>query len=181
MKNISIVAMRMLAIYIIAMALSALPNYSYFIAVDLSNDSIGKAAVTSGIITVSINLIIGVLIWLYSIPLANLITKDLQILTQYNEEFSLQNIQIVAVSLVGLYILSSAIPSLVELAISYKFPATNPRYTRTLDVMGKMSAEIPVIDIVKIAVKLGLGFWLLLGSNGIIHSIRAFWAKGRSI
>jgi len=39
--------------------------------------------------------------------------------------------------------------------------------------------EIPVVDLVMVVVKLGLAFWLLLGSNGIVTDVRAVWAKGK--
>jgi hypothetical protein len=44
-----------------------------------------------------------------------------------------------------------------------------------------MKQEIPVVDFVKVAVKLGLGFWFLLGANGIAAIVRAVWAKGKTV
>jgi hypothetical protein len=38
-----------------------------------------------------------------------------------------------------------------------------------------------VVDFVKVAVKLGLGFWFLLGANGIVTALRAVWAKGKAV
>lgn len=179
-RDTTIIAVRLLALYvIIIMAVNPLLSYFSMIGfVNTGTDPMSRAVVLSGIIAGVLYLTIGIGLWLYSTSLANLITRDLSETTQSTEEFTLEGIQVVAVSIVGLIVLSSAIPALFKLIVSSQFPGTNPKYVRTIDAMGKMKAEIPVVDLVKVIVEMGLGFWFLLGSNGIVNAIRIFWAKG---
>ena len=159
----------------------ALPNYVGLLGYKSALDAASRAVIISAIIGMASGFIIGIVLWFYSTSLANLITKDLPKASPSKKEFTLAPIQVVAVSVVGLIILSSAIPELVEVIISYIFPAANPNFVRSLDIMGKLKVEIPVTTLVTIALKLGLGFWFLLGANGIVTVIREIWAKGKTM
>ena len=171
-KDIVIIAVRLLALYVIVMNVWHLPSYVSMIGLGLKEDPVGRAIAITGIIGLVSGFVIGIVLWFYSTSLANLITKDLPKASPSKKEFTLASIQVVAVSVVGLIILSSAIPALVEVIISYIFPTANPNYVRSLDIMGKMKAEIPISTLVTIALKLGLGFWFLLGAKGIVTVIR---------
>jgi hypothetical protein len=178
-KDIAIIAVRLLALYILLMTVEALPTYVSLFGWGAGADSFSRAMVISSIIAGVLNLIIGIGLWFYSTSLANLITKDLPPSSSSKKEFTLASVQTVAVSLIGVFILSSAIPAFFEIIISYIFPASNPSYTRTLGIGDKWKVEIPVTTLVRIALKLGLGFWFLLGANGIVTAIREIWAKSR--
>jgi hypothetical protein len=180
-NDFAIIAVRLLALYIIVMAVNSLPSYLSMIGSNITMDPTSRAFLLSSIIGTASHFIVGLGLWFYSTSLANLITKNLSEALQTAEDFTLDRIQVVAVSLIGLLVLSSAIPALFEVIVSYQFPETNPRYVRSISAMGKMKPEIPVVDFVMVAVKLVLGFWFLLGSNGIVGAVRAFWAKGKSI
>ena len=58
-----------------------------------------------------LNIIIGIGIWLYAKPIARMVVKDLPDDVQMTSKIRLANVHVVAVSLVWLFILSSAIPS----------------------------------------------------------------------
>ena len=178
-KNIAVIAVRMLALYIIVVNVLALLSYASMLGFDFAKDATFSASIISGIIGVALAFIIGIGLWYYSTSLANLIIKDLPTSSPSKKEFTLASVQTVAVSLIGLFILSSAIPDFLEVIISYIFPAANPNYTRTLDIAGNVKVKIPVITLVTIAFKLGLGFWFLLGAKGIVTAIREIWAKGK--
>lgn len=180
-NDLATIAVRLLALYIIVMAANTLPNYFSMIGSNISMDPTSRAVLLSGIIGTASHFVVGLGLWFYSTSLANLITKNLSETPQTAEDFTLDRIQVVAVSLVGLLVLSSAIPALFEVIVSYQFPEINPRFVRSISAMGKIKPEIPVVDLVKVGVKLGLGFWFLLGSNGVIGAVRAFWAKGKTI
>jgi hypothetical protein len=177
-KDFAIIAVRLLALYVIVLTAFSLPNYINFAGSNISADPTGRAVLLTGLIGLVLDLILGLGLWFYSPSLANLITKGLSEPPQIKEEFTLDRIQVVAVSLAGLFILSSAIPALFEVIVSYQFPETNPRYVRSISAMGKMKPEIPVVDLVMVGVKLGLGFWFLLGANGIVAVVRGVWAMG---
>ena len=180
-KDIAIIAVRLLALYIILLTVYNLPDYLGLIGLHLGQDALGRAFLIAHIVETVIKFIIGIALWFYAIPLANLITKDLSESSPSKKEFTLAHAQVVAVSLIGLFILSSAIPHFFEIIISYIFPAANPNYVRSLDIAGNKQVEIPITTLITVALKLGLGFWFLLGANGIVTAIRKIWAKGRSL
>jgi hypothetical protein len=180
-RDIAVIAIRLLALYIIVMAVNSLPAYIGMIGTDFRDDPTGRAVLLSGIVSLTLDFLVAFGLWFYSPSIAGLITKDQSDSPQPSEEFTLDRVQVVAVSLVGLLVLSSAIPAIFEVIFSYLYPDTNPRYVRSISAMGKMKPEIPIVDLVKVAVKLGLGFWLLLGANGIVALVRAAWAKGKTI
>ena len=178
-KDFAIIAVRLLALYIIMMTVYSLPIYLGMIGTYFSRDPMGKVALLTSVIGTALQLIMGLCLWLFSPSLADLITKGLSETAQTKEDFTLDRIQVVAVSMVGLLVLSSAIPELVKMIVSYLFPEINPQYVGSISLMGKIKPEIPVVDLVMVVVKLGLAFWLLLGSNGIVAAVRAIWAKGK--
>src|SRR4030042_2091231 len=176
-KDIAIIAVRLLALYIILVTVYNLPDYLGVMGLNLDHDALGRAFLITHIIGAVIKFIIGIALWYYSPSLANLITKNLPESSPSKKEFTLARVQVVTVSLVGLFILSSAIPAFLEVIISYIFPADNPNYIRSLDMAGNMKVEIPVTTVITVALKLGFGFWFLLGANGIVTVIREIWAK----
>jgi hypothetical protein len=180
-KDIAILAVRLLALYVIVMNVWALPSYVSMIGLGFREDPVGRAVAITGIVGLVSGFVVGIVLWFYSTSLGNLITKNLPEASRSAKEFTVGSVQVVAVSVVGLIILSSAIPALVEVIISSIFPEANPSYVRSLDIMGKMKVEIPVSTLVTIALKLGLGFWFLLGAKGIVTVIRGVWAKGKSM
>jgi hypothetical protein len=180
-RDFAIIAIRLLALYIVVMTVNSLPAYLGLIGTDFRGDPTGKAVLLSGIVGTALHFVMALCLWFYSPSIADIVTKGLSETAQPSEEFTLDRIQVVAVSLIGLFVLSSAIPGLFEVIFSYLYPETNPRYVRSINAMGKMKPEIPVVDFVKVAVKLGLGFWFLLGANGIVAVVRAVWAKGKTV
>jgi hypothetical protein len=168
-----------LALYVIVLTVFSMPNYLNFAGSNISADLTGRAVLLTGIIGLALDFILGLVLWIYSPSIADLITKDLTEPQQIKEEFTLDRIQTVAVSLAGLFVLSSAIPAFFVMMASYFFPEINPRYVQSISVMGKAKAEIPLTDLVNVFVKLGLGFWFLLGANGIVTFVRSVWAKGK--
>ena len=178
-KDIAILAVRLLALYIMLLTVYALPDYVGMMNLNFYDDALARAVLTTHIIGAVIKFCIGIALWIFSIPLANLITKDLPKASPSKKEFTLAPIQMIAVSVVGLIILSSAIPALVEVIISYIFPAANLNYVRSLDIAGNMKVEIPVIDLVTIAIKLVLGFWFLLGAKVLLQLLGRFGQKGK--
>ena len=108
-KDIAIIAVRLLALYVIVMNVYALPNYVGLLGYKSALDAASRAVIISAIIGMASGFIIGIVLWFYSTSLANLITKDLPKASPSKKEFTLAPIQVVAVSVVGLIILSSAI------------------------------------------------------------------------
>ena len=180
-KDIAVIAVRLLALYILVILLNSLPAYLGMIGTNFRSDPMGKAILLSGLVSLTLNFILVSVLWFYSASIADLITRDMSEPAQPSEEFALDRVQVVAVSLVGLLVLSSAIPALFEVIFSYLFPESNPKYTLSVIGLDRRKPVIPVVDLVKVAVKLGLGFWLLLGANGIVALVRGVREKGKTV
>lgn len=86
-------------------------------------------------------------------------------------ELSISSIQTSALSILGFFILSNAIPQLPHILTVVIFPETNSSFPSTVYGLGSQKTLIPWDDIVYLAVRLGLGFWFIFGSSGILYYI----------
>jgi len=126
-KDFAIIAVRLMALYIIVMTAYTLPSYLGMIGSSYVRDPEGRAVLLASVIGTAFHLIMGLCLWFFSPPLAGLVTRELPESAQRSEEFTLDHVQVVAVSMVGLFVLSSAIPDLFKMMVSYLFPEINPR------------------------------------------------------
>jgi hypothetical protein len=175
-KAISILAVRLIGLYCIVLAISPLPGTLSLLPSNL-NDPAGLAVVIAAIISTIWSLLIGMGLWYWSVRLGGIIAGDL-LGSPAGREFPLEAVQTIAVSLVGLFVLTSAVPDLFSLIISWLFPKSNPRYMLTFGLRGQVEAEIPIADFLKVGIELAMGFWLLLGSRGVVAVVKAVWKKG---
>ena len=74
---------------------------------------------------------------------------------------SLADIQTVAFTVVGLFLLATALPEMVNVIVIFF----------TLWVVG--SKPTLIHNIIALFLKVGLGLWLLLGSRGFVNFIRS--------
>ncbi len=102
-------------------------------------------------------LICGGLLWYLASYLASSVFKSS--LSENEPNASLADIQRIAFMVVGLFLIASALPELVNIVIT----------SLTLWVIGGKPVLIKLIIV--FFLKVGLGFWLLLGSHGIIKLI----------
>jgi hypothetical protein len=174
-KAIAILAVRLIGLYWIVLAISALPGSLSILSSNI-NDPTSFAVVIATVISTIWSLLIGIGLLYWSIRLGGLIAGDFQ-LNSTEGEFPLESVQTIAVSLVGLFVLTSAVPDLFSLVTSWLFPKSNPRYMHTFGLRGEIKAEIPLVDLLKVVIELVMGFWLLLGSRSIVALVRAAWKK----
>ena len=174
-KAITILAVRLIGLYCIVLAISTLPGNLSMISSNL-NDPTSRAVFIAGTISTIWSLLVGVGLWYFSIPLGRLIAGKLPS-ASVEREFPLESVQKIAVSLFGLFVLTSAVPDLFCLIISWLFPKINPRYVYSFGLHGETKAEIPLVDLLKVGIQLVMGFWLLLGSHSLVTAIRSAWKK----
>jgi hypothetical protein len=179
-KDIAIVAIRLLAIYIIIMAISALPHYLGMFLSLSSSDAFGKSSLLGMLAASLVHILIGFGLWFYSQPIATLVIKDLPEDIPANTESRLNNIQSVAVSILGLFVLSSAIPSMAKLIVIVISPSSSIEYGYSIDALGRHSNNIPFAELAKQIVSFCLGLWFFFGSRGIVAFIKTIWGKGKS-
>ena len=100
-------------------------------------------------------LLCGGLLWFIAPLLASSISRST--VSEDNSATSLLSIQMVAFSVIGLYMLADSLPTLVRATIWY-FIMTGSRSPLAGDIIGSL-------------VKIVLGLWLLFGSRGIVKFI----------
>jgi hypothetical protein len=162
-RDITIIAVRIMALYFIVLYGLALLNNAITLGLHGTEYAASGEVKLSDIIGLTPGFIIGIVLWFCSTPLTKLITKDLSNASPSKKEFTLAGVQVVAVSMFGLLILSYSIPSFF---LKFIF------ITRI---------STPVLTFIPDAINLGLGFLLLLGAKGIVTAIRKIWAKGKTI
>ena len=125
-------------------------------------------------------LLIASLVWIYAKRLATFITRDLGNDVITLEETNYELIQAIGFSILGMYLLIHAIPATVRIIASYAFPAPNNKYD-VIVLPHSYKVKIPLPDILSVVVQVGLGLWLLLGSQKIASFIKSGWSKGRTL
>lgn len=101
----------------------------------------------------------GILLWYIAPRLASSVFKSSTIENEPNA--SLSDIQAVAFSVVGIFLLASSIPEIVKIIVIYN----------TMWAVG--SKEVLIQAIIVLSIKMILGLWLLLGSRGLVKFIRS--------
>lgn len=116
----------------------------------------------SGIIMIST----AILLWIFADKLSKAIVKDGPENIE-NNEIDYQKIAIIAFTVIGLFVLTKAVPELVRISIldnllvssQLGYKETKPH----MDTIARIIGE---------TIKVGLGLWLLLGAKGIFNGIK---------
>jgi hypothetical protein len=177
-KTIATLVVRLMGLYGIILSIIRIPGNISLLFMN-PHDPTTRAIVTAELVSSVWHLLLGVGLWYWSTSLGNLLGRDVSD-THVKRECTLENLQTVAVSLFGIFVLTVAIPDLLNLIVSWLFPKANPRYTMTLGLHGETKAEIPIMDFLRVGIQLVMGFWLLLGSQGLVAWIRTVWKKART-
>ena len=181
-RDVVVVAVRLLALYVVFELAKDLPGQiAGIILFPAETDAVGIAVLISGLVRNATRVAIGMCLWFWSFPIANAVCRGLNETPSDAKGVPLVEVQIVAVSVLGLFILSEALSGLANLITTQLFPRTNPRYVYSLELNGKASAQIPLADWAQYGLKTILGFWLLFGSNGIVSVVRTFWERGKTL
>ncbi len=180
-KLLVIVGVRLFALWIGFNAAVTLPNQIGMYLSSGEGNWFTKVATLSGIIYGFVYLAAGAAMWKYSVKIADVVMKGLPENSQFDSEMSFENNYKVAASVLGLFILSSAVPSAIILVVSYLFPESNPKYIKTFDLHGTKVAEIPAVDYLTVALRLGIGAWLFLGSESFSKVLKGIWGKDKII
>ncbi len=178
-RHLVVVAVRLFALYIMFNAAVMLPNQIGLYLSSGTSNWFTKVASLSGVIYSFVFFAAGVLMWKHSIRITDVVVRDLPENAEFNSEVSFENNYKIAASVLGLFILTSAVPAAVILIISYLYPESNPRYIKTLDLHGSKAAEIPLVDYLSTVLQLGIGTWLFIGSESFVNGLKSIWKKSR--
>ncbi len=159
-REIATLSFKVLSLYAFIKAidkLSSLINYMYkyrLSEVGILNFMIFAAPVL-------LLLLCGGILWFIAPLLASSISKSTA--AEDNSAASLLSIQMVAFSVVGLYMLADSLPAVVRSIIWH--------FTTASHSMGERSPLVG--DIIGSLVQIVLGLWLLFGSRGLVNFINS--------
>jgi hypothetical protein len=159
-KEVAILSFKVLSIYAFIRVIETLPYVLY----SLFGNADRKILISNFLIIIIpplLLLLCGVLLWYMASSLASSLYNSVAI--ENEPHASLRDIQSVAFSVVGLFLLASSLPRIVSSIVIF--------YTMwTTEVVGKHAL---IESIIVSLLKISLGLWLLLGSRGLVKFIRS--------
>ena len=164
-KEIATLSFKMLSLYAFISAIDKLPRIFYSMS---HNDLRGPGMINFVMAAVPPLLLVicGMLLWFMAPLLAVSIFKSTVSENEPNASFV--DIQTIAFSVAGLYVLASALPNLVESVSMYYIIVSHTTEG------GAPLGETIIVLMLKIA----LGFWLFFGSRSIVKFIRSRQHRG---
>ena len=117
----------------------------------------------AGVVTI----LLAMALWAFSDKLSKAIVKDIPE-NMEGSEVDYNKIAIIAFTVTGLHILTKATPELIKTVLTHTLQQSSQlNYKETI-----MSTDA-IVRIIGEIVKIVLGFWLLLGSEGIFRAVKA--------
>ena len=170
-KSITIVAIRLIAIYLGLSALSSrLPALGSYFTGSNSSDALLMAVLIAGY---GLLYLAGcAILWPLAPKITNAICKGFHQEQTPTTELNIANAQIAVLSILGFYILSLAVPSLVRIMTAVTFPSYNSKFNViSHGLNSELTTIIPWSDISFLIVRLAIGIWLVIGSTGIVNLV----------
>ena len=162
MKNreIAILSFKVLSIYAFIAAIDKSHYFLYYLVYGNQLDIPDKFNIVLTSIPPLLLALCGAILWFAAPLLATSIFKPT--VPEDGSQASLANIQMVAFSVVGLFILATGLPDLVNVVAVMLTSASIQGGARSM-----------IHNIVVLVLKIALGLWLLLGSHGLVRFIRS--------
>lgn len=185
-KEIAILALRITSLYFAILTLAQitpfLSSLPFLFPSDYSADSTDlgtKTFLFSGILSLLVYFLAAGGLWRYAPKLADLILPGPPGQSPEPREMDLHSIEVFCISLLGLFILASAVPSLARIVFAAVWPQLDTAYNLTSTFAGERKVLIPYSEIISLVVKLAIGFWFTIGSAGILGLIKRVRELGR--
>jgi hypothetical protein len=97
-----------------------------------------------------------------------------------DNEFSVSTVLTCGLIILGFFVLSDALPSLVRIVIAVLKPSLDDNFSQVIaNATGTRKAIIPWSDIIAMIVRVAFGIWLILGSCGIVAFLKKVRYAGR--
>ena len=173
-----IIALLLIALYLFVLGMTGAPSaiFAIFSASDLNSK---LTAVVFGSYTV-LYLFAWLILWFYAPKAAKLVEKDIPHSEVHETELSVPNVMSLGLVFLGFYVISNAIPSLVQIIIAYIAPAYDTEFEKTIATFsGEYTANVPWSNIASLITQLAFSAWLILGSKGIVSFIMKVRFTGR--
>ena len=182
-KDFTIVALRLMAIYLALTGLSSLmPTFGMAITAFFDNfDSNSQLLIIVGSSFGIFYLIACGILWPLAPKMAAVIERDLQPEEKEKYDFNYSSCLVIGLTLLGFIILSDAIPTLVKIITAILLPSFDNNYVKILtNLNGKQTTIIPWSEIIYLITQLIIGAWFVLGSSGIVTFLKKVRYAGRS-
>ena len=181
-KAVTVVAIRIIALYLGLTALSSiLPVLGSIASFFSSGNESDALFVTAMVTTYGLFYLVGcAILWPLAPKITDCICRGSLFEPSTETELNTKNLQVAALSILGFLVLSGAIPEMVRILAAVFFPTFNSEYPMIANGMGGGKTPIiPWSDIIYLTVRLCLGVWFVLGSSGIIYFIQKVRNAGR--
>jgi len=172
--DIAILACKILGLYTMVEALLSLSITSTSV-MGFFSDPHQSPYIAGYIGSLVLHLVFGVLIWIYADFLAGRITAVMQIPETTHQAIGIGDAQKLAISLLGLFVLTHAIPKLTESLTQIFFEALG--LTGLVNPLRTHEKWVPVVAN---SVECAVGLWLLTKAEGLVVWLRRFREAGLS-
>ena len=182
-KDFTIIALRLMAIYLALSGLSSLlPTLGLAISTFFQNfDSNSQLMTIIGSSYGILYLIACGFLWPLAPKIAAFIEKDLQPEENEKLELNYTSCLTIGLTLLGFIVLSGAIPTLVKVVTAVLLPSFDTNYAKVLSrINGDKITIIPWSEILHLIVELFIGVWFVFGSSGIITFLKKVRYAGRN-
>ncbi len=155
-SEIAILSFKVLSIYAVIQSIYQVYNFLYFLSYQKQLETGEKYNLLLAFIPSLLMILCAIILWFGAPILASKIFKDDK--QKIDTSSSYGNLQSVAFSVVGLFLLSTSLPAVVEVVLVTLVAS---------DTTNSIGALTPAI--VEIILKVTLGTWLLFGSQGFVN------------
>ncbi len=162
--EIAILSFKVLSIYAVIQSLYQVYNFLYFLSYQKQLEAGEKYNLLLASVPSLLMILCAIILWFGSPLLANKIFENNEF--KVESPSSYENFQSVAFSVVGLFLLSTSLPAVVEIVLVALM---------TTDTKNNFASLAPTI--IEISLKVALGTWLLLGSRGFVNFLTRLSTK----
>lgn len=160
-KEIAYISIKVLAVFVFIKFISYFNGLFSVFNMVLSSDTLSQTGVfTQTILIVGptlLFLVVSMCLWLYADEFSDRMVKGLEVREKVSVNF--EDLQSVAFSVVGVVIIADALPMLISAIIRSRMM----NLSQPIDIMISIGSQ---------GLKLLMGIWLFLGSQGIVGFIR---------
>ena len=180
-SDIITIALKLLAVYLIITGLISLPTALVSVIAAISSVDMDALFFVVSSLHGLIYLAAGALLWSFSPKVARLIEGDIPQFEREDNEFSVSTVLTCGLIILGFFVLSDALPSLVRIVIAVLKPSLDDNFSQVIaNATGTRKAIIPWSDIIAMIVRVAFGIWLILGSCGIVAFLKKVRYAGRN-
>lgn len=166
-RYISTIALRMMALFFFIMSINLLPNL--IIQLVYYKD---KADMLLSMAMVIPLLILSIMLWIFANGISEYIVKETTEVDEAND-INYRNIAVLTFAAIGIYTIVQSLPQLISILVAYKVLVA-----QGMDGVSRMFGSY-ISRIIGEIIKILLGLWLLLGSQGITNAVKALRELGK--